>query len=221
VEEILIGFTSKSVLIFIPDPASTVGAGKTGLVAANLTASYTRMETDNDAVVTDVTSSLNDLAALTSSFNAWGLKEVSSTLAPGLYRLDIADACFATGAWEVVVYVCITSGLAAATPKKFKLVNLDMYSSAAQRLNASGKTICLVTVTSGSTTTVINTSSIDPSEADVNQFAGRVLLFLSDTTSAELRGQGARIESTDGSGELTLTDALSQAPASGDVAVIV
>ncbi len=54
-EPILIGVTDRSVLVYIPDPASTDGSGKTGLVAANLTVSYTRMETDNDAVVTDVT----------------------------------------------------------------------------------------------------------------------------------------------------------------------
>jgi len=37
------------------------------------------------------------------------LLEVSSTLAPGLYRLDIADAIFASGAWSAVVYVMVTT----------------------------------------------------------------------------------------------------------------
>jgi hypothetical protein len=123
--DILIGFTDYSKTVFIPDPASTDGSGKTGLVAANLTVSYTRVETDNDVVVTDVTSSLNDLAALTTAHTDWGIKEVSSTLAPGLYRIDFADAVFASGAWTAVVYVMITTSAAAASPIEFTLVAVN------------------------------------------------------------------------------------------------
>ena len=122
---IKLGVTDRTVTVFIPDPASTDGSGKTGLVAANLTVSYTRTETDNDVVLVDATSSLNNLSALTDAHNDWGLKEVSSTLAPGLYRLDIADAVFASGAWEAVVYVMVTTSEAAATPLKFRLVAYD------------------------------------------------------------------------------------------------
>lgn len=122
---ILVGKTDYTELIFIPDPASTDGSGKTGLVAANLTVSYVRNETDNDVVVTDVTSSLNDLAALTTAHTDWGLKEVSSTLAPGLYRLDIADAVFASGAFNAVVYVMITTSAAAASPKQYEFMSVD------------------------------------------------------------------------------------------------
>jgi len=121
-EDILIGTTDRSVPIFIPDPASTTGAGKTGLNAAAVTVTYTRYETDNDVIHTDVTSSLSDLSALTDAHADWGWKEVSSTLSKGLYRLDVADAVFASGAWYAVVQVTITSGTAAATPKVFKLV---------------------------------------------------------------------------------------------------
>lgn len=122
-EDILIGTTDRTILVFIPDPASTTGAGKTGLAAASLTVTYTRVETDNDVVHTDVTSSLNDLTALTDAHNDWGVKEVSATLSKGLYRLDLADALFASGAWYAVVQVTITSGTAAATPKAFRLVS--------------------------------------------------------------------------------------------------
>lgn len=122
-KEIEIGQTDYSTLVFIPDSASTDGSGKTGLVAADLTVSYTRVETDNDVVVTDATGSLNDLAALTTAHTDWGLKEVSNTLAPGLYRLDIADAVFASGAWTAVVYVMVTTSAAAASPIEFILTN--------------------------------------------------------------------------------------------------
>jgi hypothetical protein len=126
------GMTDYSAFVFIPDPASTDGSGKTGLVAADLTVSYARMETDNDATVTDATSSLSDLAALTTAHTDWGLKEISSTLAPGLYRLDIADAVFAAGAWTAIVYVMITSSAAAASPMEFVIGAYDPLDSVVQ-----------------------------------------------------------------------------------------
>ena len=129
-EQILLGTTDRSIPIFISDPAQSDGSGKTGLVAANLKASYVRVETDNDVTVTDVTSSLNNLSALTDAHNDWGLLEVSSTLAPGLYRLDIADAVFASGAWYAVVYVMISTSEAAPVPKQFVLVNNTFNTSA-------------------------------------------------------------------------------------------
>jgi hypothetical protein len=135
-EDILLGSVDRSIFVFIPDSASTDGSGKTGLVAANLTVSYARMETDNDATVTDVTSSLSDLAALTTAHTDWGLKEVSSTLAPGLYRLDPADAVFASGAWTAVVYVMVTTSAAAAVPKAFNLVAYNALDAVRQGLTA-------------------------------------------------------------------------------------
>ncbi len=121
-QEILLGVTDRTVLVFVPDPASTDGSGKTGLAHTDMTVSATRVETDNDVVVTDYTSSLNALTNLTDAHNDWGWKEVSNTLAPGLYRLDIADAIFASGAWSAVVYVMITTSAAAASPMEFILV---------------------------------------------------------------------------------------------------
>ena len=120
--EVLIGQVDYTALVFIPDPASTDGSGKTGLVAADLTVSGVRVETDNDVTVTDYTSSLNNLALLTTAHTDWGVLEVSSTLCPGLYRLDIADALYASGAWSCVVYVMITTSAAAASPMEFVLV---------------------------------------------------------------------------------------------------
>lgn len=121
-QDVLIGQTDYTVLVFIPDPAQTDGSGKTGLVAANITVAGIRVETDNDVTVTDYTSSLNDLAALTTAHTDWGWLEVSSTLAPGWYRLDIADALFATGAWSVGINVMITTSSAAASPMEFVLI---------------------------------------------------------------------------------------------------
>lgn len=135
-QAIKLGVTDRTFLVFIPDSASTVGKGKTGLVAASLTVSYARVETDNDVTVTDVTSSLNNLSTLTDAHNDWGLLEVSATLAAGLYRLDVADAVFASGAWSAVVYVCVTSGLAAASPMEFILVAYDQLDGVRMGLTA-------------------------------------------------------------------------------------
>jgi hypothetical protein len=122
VEDILIGVTDRTIPIFIVDPAATDGGGKTGLAHTDITVAYTRYETDNDVVHNDVTSSLNALTNLTDAHNDWGWKEVSATLSPGQYRLDVADALFASGAWYTVLQVTITTSLAAATPKAFRLV---------------------------------------------------------------------------------------------------
>lgn len=122
-EDILISTTDRTILVWIADPAATDGGGKTGLAHTDITVSYTRVETDNDVVNSDVTSSLNALTNLTDAHNDWGWKEVSSSLAPGLYRLDLADAVFNSGAWYAVVQVTITTSLASPTPKAFRLVS--------------------------------------------------------------------------------------------------
>lgn len=137
-EEILIGTTDRTILVYIADPASTDGSGKTGLAHTDMTVSNTRVETDNDVINTDYTSSLNALTNLTDAHNDWGWKEVSATLAPGLYRLDVADALFATGAWYSVLSVAITTSLASVTPKAFKLVNLDMFGTPATNIATAG-----------------------------------------------------------------------------------
>ncbi len=220
-EDILIGTTDRSILVWIPDTDSTVGAGKTGLAHTDMTVSYTRVETDNDVVVTDVTSSLNNLASLTAAHNDWGWEEVSATLSPGLYRLDLADAVFATGAWYGVVQVTITSGLAAATPKAFKLVNFDMFSQAAESLMRAALCIAYGTVTTGASTTSIPTSSIFPTGTDdPNQFIGLVMKFRSDTATTGLRGEGRGITGYNDSTNTFTTDPFSSAPASGDLFVI-
>lgn len=160
-EPILIGTTDRTILVFIPDPASTTGAGKTGLNAAALTCTYTRVETDNDVVHNDVTSSLNDLSALTDAHNDWGVKEVNSTLSKGLYRLDLADAVFASGAWYAVVQVTITSGTAAATPKAFQLVAYNPLDAA-----ALGLTNLNATISSRATPAEVNAEVLDVLNVD-------------------------------------------------------
>jgi len=86
----------------------TTGAPATGLAHTDIDIAYSRVETDNDVTVSDVAPA--SLSALTDAHSDWGFKEIHSTDAPGLYRLDIADAVFAAGAWEAVVTITDASG---------------------------------------------------------------------------------------------------------------
>jgi hypothetical protein len=103
--EVLIGQTNYTVLVRI---TGTDGAPETGLTEASIDIAYARVETDNDVTTSDVTPA--SLASLTAAHSDWGFIEVSATDHPGLYRLDIADAVFATGAWEAVVTITDASG---------------------------------------------------------------------------------------------------------------
>jgi hypothetical protein len=103
--EVLIGQTDYTVLVKI---VGTDGAPESGLTEASIDLAYSRVETDNDVTTADVTPAA--LTALTDAHTDWGFEEVSSTDHPGLYRLDIADAVFASGAWEAVVTITDASG---------------------------------------------------------------------------------------------------------------
>jgi hypothetical protein len=99
-QEVLLGQTDYTVLVKI---RTTAGAAATGLTEASIDIAYARVETDNDVTTNDVTPA--SLSALTDAHSDWGFKEISATDHPGLYRLDIADAVFASGAWSAVVTI--------------------------------------------------------------------------------------------------------------------
>jgi hypothetical protein len=106
-QEVKIGQTDYTVLILIRD--STTGAPKTGLTfeSAGIDVCYTRVETDNDVVLTSVDGA-PVTTTLTSAHVDWGFVLVDDTKAPGLYKLDIADGVFASGAWSAVVTLICT-----------------------------------------------------------------------------------------------------------------
>src|SRR4030042_6384686 len=101
-QEIKLGTTDYTAQILVRD---TAGAAKTGLTnaSAGLDVSYSRVETDNDVVVTAGAPVALVTPALTDPHLDWGFLEVDATNHPGLYRLDIADGVFAAGAWSAVV----------------------------------------------------------------------------------------------------------------------
>jgi hypothetical protein len=101
------------------------------------------------------------------------------------------------------------------------VMQINSLTGAAQKQAAAANSMVSVTVTTGSSTTVIETSSLSPAAADTDQFAGRALVFLSTTTTTTLRGTAARIASMTAGGQITLQDALGDTPVSGDLAIIV
>ncbi len=120
------GNTNKTELIFIQDSSSTTGAGLTGIVAANLTAYYIRVEDDND--VNAVVITLSDLTGTGTVHTDGGLEEINSTTVPGWYRLDLPDALFATGASSVGVSL-IDAGAndVGQITIEYQLTDVDVY----------------------------------------------------------------------------------------------
>lgn len=95
---VLKGATSQIGFVFIRDSSSTVGAGLTGLAynTASLVASYVRPGAARQSITLAT-------QTVTGAYSSGGFVEVDATNMPGLYRLDIPDAAFATGVNSVVV----------------------------------------------------------------------------------------------------------------------
>jgi hypothetical protein len=92
------GATSQTVYLEVLDSSSTTGARLTGLVfnTASLVASYAR----NGAARVAITLVTQTAAG---AWTSGGFVAVDGTNMPGVYRLDVPDAAFATGADSVVV----------------------------------------------------------------------------------------------------------------------
>lgn len=101
------GATSQSLYFDVFDSTSSAGGRKTGLAynTSNLIAYYCR----NGGSATAIT--LATLAAANSSWSSGGFKEVDATNMPGLYRLDVPDAAFASGSESVVVAIAGATGM--------------------------------------------------------------------------------------------------------------
>jgi hypothetical protein len=86
------GASSRSEYIFVNDASSTTGAGLTGLAfnTAGLTAYYVTERGTPTAI------SLVTLASATAAYSSGGFVAVDATNLPGVYRLDVPAAVFAT-----------------------------------------------------------------------------------------------------------------------------
>jgi hypothetical protein len=107
-QEVKIGQTDYTVLILLRD--KTTGAPKAAVLHddAGMNVSYTRVATaDNHCHLTD--GGVPVTVAVDGAHTDWGFILVDDTHAPGLYRLDIADGVFASGAWSAVVTLVNTA----------------------------------------------------------------------------------------------------------------
>lgn len=102
------GKTEVSLYVFIQDSASSTGAGKTGLAynTAGLSAYYVR------PLAAAASIPLVTLALVTTAWASGGFIEVDSVNMPGVYRLDVPNAVFATGVDSVVMMMRGASGMA-------------------------------------------------------------------------------------------------------------
>lgn len=113
------GDTSRIEYVFIQDSSSTTGAGLTGLAfnSAGLTAYYVR---------TGGTATAITLATQTANgaYSSGGFVAVDGTNMPGVYRLDIPDAVFATGVDKAVVMLKGATNMAQLV-LEYQLVDYD------------------------------------------------------------------------------------------------
>lgn len=124
------GSTSQTVEIFIQDNGETNGAGLAGLVynSSGLTAYYVRTRGTATAIT------LATLAAANSAWSSGGFKEIHATNVPGLYRLDVPDAAFASGADFVDIMLFGHADMAPVL-KRVQLTGVDLNNAASLGLS--------------------------------------------------------------------------------------
>lgn len=96
--EVVKGAVDQTETVFIPDSASPIGAGLTGLAynTASLVASYVRARGARVAITLAT-------QTVTGAHSDGGFVEIDATNQPGLYRLDVPDAAYAGGADHVTI----------------------------------------------------------------------------------------------------------------------
>lgn len=213
---------------------TTNGEGKTGLSAATsgLVIS-TICDTETGAGGVSYTGA--NIEAVT-TIGTWAapsagkirFSEVSSTLHPGLYEVQIADARLAVALSNSLIVQAFGVTGARFAPAEIQLdavpANLKEVLDVAVgiALQRAFNAIVTCTVGSASTTTSIITSASTLAGTAADQFIGKLVVFASDTTTAALRGQMRVITSSSISATPTLTvsPALTNAPVSTDTFVI-
>ena len=114
-----LGSTSRSEYIYILDITSTSGAGKTGIAynTSGLSGHYVRS-------AGSATSISFVAQTATAAWVSGGFAEVSSTLMPGIYRIDLPDAIFSTGSDKAIVMIRGASNTVPVT-LEYQLVGSD------------------------------------------------------------------------------------------------
>lgn len=131
--QILKGSTDRSVDLYIID--STDGTPETGVLynTAGIDLKY-RRDLSAAVSITEAT-----LAALTTAHADGGFLEIGN----GVYRLDLPDAAFATGADHVTIYGTVTGMI--VLPVTVQLINFDPEAALATPTNITAGTITTTT----------------------------------------------------------------------------
>jgi hypothetical protein len=221
------GATSQSVLIFIQDSSSTIGAGLAGLAynTAGLTAYYSFAGAN--ATATAIT--LATLATVTTAWSSGGFIEIDNTHMKGVYRLDIPNAAIASSKGRSVVIYLYGATNMAPLVLEIELTGWDNQDGIHGGMSGVPVTAWQVrgTVTTGGSTTSVPTSALTlggsaASGVVANQFVSRVIVFDNNTTTAGLQGSVGMISASSASNTPTFTvSALPAAPASGDTFSII
>lgn len=166
---------------------------------------------------------LSTLAAADSAHSDGGFKEVDATNMPGVYRIDVADAAFASGVDSVVIQLKMTAEFI-ATPKEIEIrstidsdvTEIKVVADAQARSAAS-----IVDGTAATGTLSLTEMTTNLTIAVVDQYKSRIIIFATDTATIALRGQATDITAVAiANGKLTFT-ALTTIPANGDTFSIV
>ena len=108
------GSTSVSISVILRKTADSTEL--TGTVASGVTARYWRQGGSPTALTTP-----SDLSLITSAWAAGGWKAADATNLPGVYRLDVDNAAFASGADWVVISVKVSTAFLFV--EKFQIVD--------------------------------------------------------------------------------------------------
>lgn len=113
--DVLKGATDQTIFMELVD--STTGLPKTGIVYTDVTGSYARTRGARVAIT------MATLANASAAHSDGGFILVDDTNQPGVYRIDVPDAAFATGAREVVITLKATG--CRTVSRSIDLVNID------------------------------------------------------------------------------------------------
>jgi hypothetical protein len=115
----------------------------------------------------------------------------------------------------------LPAALTAGGNMKSDMLAVNGSTDGAARIERAAETEVLVLIAAGSSTTSIIATSMVPTTIVNDQFNGRVMIFPMDTATTALRGQATTISDYDHATLTFTVVALTTAPASGDIAVIV
>lgn len=211
--------TNVSIIIFIKDSTSATGSGLTGLLynTLNLVCYYVRPG-GNATQLPLITQTVGG------AHSDGGFVEIDATNMPGVYRLDLADAVLATGSNSVMLSLKGAANMSTTIVEiqlesEVNISSLNGNSTSAANLSTSAGVILTGTVdTTAFVSTTTQFESDDVTNANQDNFNGRVLIF----TSGALEYQATSIQNyslVSGRGHFTVA-ALTAAPAN-DVSFVI